>query len=107
MTKVTMLKYGNTKCYLVQGTKSRNFLRKCGIDGEILSTPGHSECSVSYILDNGEAFVGDLYPMEQVALYDNPVLTESWRKLKQANIKIIHFAHYPDEKIADYPESDF
>lgn len=82
-------------------------MRKCGIDGEILSTPGHSECSVSYILDNGEAFVGDLYPMEQVALYDNPVLTESWRKLKQANIKIIHFAHYPDEKIADYPESDF
>ncbi len=105
--KVQFKSINDKEIVVLPVTKSRNFLRKCGIDGEILSTPGHSECSVSYILDNGEAFVGDLYPMEQVALYDNPVLTESWRKLKQANIKIIHFAHYPDEKIADYPESDF
>lgn len=105
--KVQFKSINDKEIVVLPVTKSRNFLRKCGIDGEILSTPGHSECSVSYILDNGEAFVGDLYPMEQVALYDNPVLTKSWRKLKQANIKIIHFAHYPDEKIADYPESDF
>lgn len=84
--------------------KSRKFLKKCGIDGEILSTPGHSNCSVSYILDNGEAFVGNLYPIEQVAWYDNPVLTKSWEKLKYANVKKVHFAHYADEIISDWSQ---
>ena len=31
-----------------------------GIPGKIIYTPGHSMGSVSVLLDNGEAFVGDL-----------------------------------------------
>lgn len=84
--------------------ESRKFLKDCGINGEIISTPGHSDCSVSYIMDTGEAFVGDLYPIEQVALYDNPVLTKSWEKLKYANVKKVHFAHYADEIISDWSQ---
>lgn len=82
--------------------ESRKFLKDCGINGEIISTPGHSDCSVSYIMDTGEAFVGDLYPLEQVALYNNPALTRSWENLRKENVDLIHFAHYSDEEILDW-----
>lgn len=32
-----------------------------GIDGKILHTPGHSDCSVSVLLDDGTAIVGDIF----------------------------------------------
>jgi len=31
-----------------------------GVAGKIISTPGHSDCSLSVILDSGDAIVGDL-----------------------------------------------
>ena len=42
--------------------ESRNWLAGIGISGEILSTPGHSDDSVTLILDQGFAFTGDLHP---------------------------------------------
>ena len=39
---------------------SRAFLAKIGVEGEILHTPGHSDDSVSLLLDDGAAFTGDL-----------------------------------------------
>lgn len=92
------------KIILLKVKNSKSFLKRCGIAGKILSTPGHSNCSVSYILDNGEAFVGDLYPIEQVALYNNPTITNSWKKLINNNVKIVHFAHYNDEILSNYYE---
>ena len=43
---------------------SRAFLAALGIDGEIVSTPSHSEDSITLVLDSGDCFVGDLEPME-------------------------------------------
>jgi len=55
--------------------ESREFLRLIGIEGEIISTPSHSEDSVSVILDSGDCFVGDLEPYEYLTGYDdNPQL---------------------------------
>ena len=45
-------------------TGSRLLLAQIGIPGEILSTPGHSDDSVSLLLDNGSVFTGDLTPLE-------------------------------------------
>ena len=39
---------------------SRAFLSRLGIGGEIIPTPGHSEDSISMVLDEGIAFTGDL-----------------------------------------------
>jgi endoribonuclease LACTB2 len=39
---------------------SREFLSRLGMEGEIIPTPGHSDDSVSLILDEGMAFTGDL-----------------------------------------------
>jgi glyoxylase-like metal-dependent hydrolase (beta-lactamase superfamily II) len=42
--------------------ESRDVLRKIGIAGEIVPTPGHSDDSVSLLLDDGAVFTGDLTP---------------------------------------------
>jgi endoribonuclease LACTB2 len=39
---------------------SRELLKRDGLDGQIIPTPGHSPDSVSLILDEGIAFTGDL-----------------------------------------------
>ena len=41
-------------------TVSRTVLEQIGILGEILHTPGHSDDSVSLLLDDGSVFTGDL-----------------------------------------------
>lgn len=78
---------------------SRHFLSECGISGTILSSPGHSADSISLVLDSGEAFVGDLYPQEQVPLYNNKILSHSWEKLISHGATFIYFAHYANEKV--------
>ena len=45
---------------LVVGRADLQALRAIGIEGEILETPGHSDDSVSLLLDGGDAFTGDL-----------------------------------------------
>ncbi|EHJ51639.1 hypothetical protein [Streptococcus macacae] len=79
---------------------SRAFPANLGITGEVISTPGHSEDSVSLVLDSGEAVVGDLYPIAQVPLYDNPVLTETWQNLPAHHLETICYAHSLSDDIS-------
>lgn len=83
----------------LQLSDSRRFLDHCGIAGTILSTPGHSNDSISLLLDSGEAFVGDLYPQEQVPLYNDKILSQSWKKLISQGANFIYFAHYKNKKV--------
>lgn len=82
-----------------------------GIPGRILYTPGHSLGSVSVLLENGDAFVGDL-AMNWIALRLTPglpVLAEdmhlvrsSWRRLLHEGARVIYPAHgrpFPAEVI--------
>jgi endoribonuclease LACTB2 len=71
---------------------SRTLLERIGISGEILHTPGHSDDSVSLLLDDGSAFTGDLPPEEQA---DDPVVLASWRLLRVKGVTRIHPAHGP------------
>ncbi|AND78609.1 hypothetical protein A0O21_00500 [Streptococcus pantholopis] len=61
--------------HLLSLKNSRAFLADLGISGEILHISGHSQDSVSLLMDSGEALVGDLYPFSQAVLYDKLVLT--------------------------------
>jgi glyoxylase-like metal-dependent hydrolase (beta-lactamase superfamily II) len=45
---------------IVSSTESRLFLGKIGLEGEIIQTPGHSDDSISLIIDDCCAFTGDL-----------------------------------------------
>lgn len=55
------LKPINTEPVIVSYEQSRKFLSDLGVDGEIIHTPGYSEDSISVILNDANAFVGDLY----------------------------------------------
>ena len=82
---------------------SREILGRWKIPGQVVWTPGHSDDSISLLLDateNGkEALVGDLCPLEQVELYNDPVLEQSWEKLIELGTRRARFAHWPDEVI--------
>jgi ribonuclease/clavin/mitogillin len=70
---------------------SRALLKRLGIDGQIVATPGHSDDSVSLLLDSGEAFTGDL---THPSMADD-VSLESWRTLRSRCAKTVYPGHGP------------
>jgi glyoxylase-like metal-dependent hydrolase (beta-lactamase superfamily II) len=73
---------------------SRRFLKELGIEGEIISTPSHSEDSISVLLDDGTFIVGDLEPLEYLEAYeDNKKLKADWDTLLRKSPKRIIYAH--------------
>lgn len=74
--------------------ESRTFLHDIGIEGEILSTPSHSNDSISLILGDGTCLVGDLEPIDYLDAYDDNVeLKEDWELIMSRNPKVILYAH--------------
>jgi ribonuclease/clavin/mitogillin len=62
----------------VSFAESREVLERVGIPGEILHTPGHSDDSVSLLLDDGSVFTGDLLPVALVGESEAAVVSASW-----------------------------
>jgi glyoxylase-like metal-dependent hydrolase (beta-lactamase superfamily II) len=78
---------------LVSVAESRAFLASIGIQGEILSTPGHSDDSVTLVLDDGSAFIGDL--ASPLAIPDDPtdLAFQSWELLRAKGVRIVYPGH--------------
>ncbi len=76
---------------------SRELFWGLGIEGEVIHTVGHSEDSVSIILDSGIAIVGDLYPLHTISAYNDKRLDNSWKLILSHNIKEIHYSHFKEE----------
>lgn len=74
--------------------ESRAWLAARGIDGEILATPGHSDDSVSLVLDTGDALVGDL-TLPSLLTPDDVTGRTSWARIQAAGGRRIHPAHAP------------
>ena len=71
-----------------------------GINGEIISTPSHSEDSVCVILDDGDCIVGDLEPVEFLGAYeDNPRLEKDWSRIMSYKPKKILYAHVNEKEM--------
>ncbi len=79
----------------VSFVESRSFLAKVGIEGEIVSTPGHSNDCVTLVLDSGDAFTGDLQPESRAEEADLETVRRSWQTLREMHVKIIHPGHGP------------
>ncbi len=75
--------------------ESRSVLERIGILGEILHTPGHSNDSVSLLLDDGSVFIGDLPRPAFVSLEDAAVVAESWRLLQEHGATRVYPGHGP------------
>ena len=93
----TKFKPINTVPIIISCEQSRKFLKDLGIDGEIIYTPGHSDDSISLILDQGFAIVGDLYDLNSAALFNDKKINDSWKKVLSHNIKKICYGHYEQE----------
>jgi ribonuclease/clavin/mitogillin len=78
----------------VQTNASRLFLRHLGIEGEIIITPGHSDDSITLILDTGSAFTGDL-PPASVAECLAPAVQQSWEQIQAHNVHVAYPGHGP------------
>lgn len=83
-----------TKPIITSCEQSRKFLNELGIDGEIIYTPGHSDDSISLILDKGIAFVGDLYDLNSAAAFNDEKITDSWERILSHNISKICYGHH-------------
>lgn len=75
--------------------ESRAFLAKLGLQGEIMHTPGHSEDSISLVLDGQAVFHGDLPPYEQVEAWQNPLISASWTNILRNRPKFAYAGHWP------------
>ncbi len=85
---------------VINAEESRAFLAKTGIKGEIVVTKSHSPDGAALILDDGNAFVGDLEPIEFLDGYnDNKALFEDWETILSHGARIIHYGHANDQQI--------
>lgn len=83
----------------ITAAESRTFLAKLGIAGEILSTPGHSDDSVSLLLDDGSVFTGDLTPLALATEEDRYLVSASWRLLHERGARRVYPGHGPTRSI--------
>jgi glyoxylase-like metal-dependent hydrolase (beta-lactamase superfamily II) len=78
---------------VISTAESRAFLASIGIEGEILHTPGHSDDSVSVVLDIGCAFTGDLTLESMISAEDPAVVARSWQLLRDRGVTTIYAGH--------------
>jgi len=86
---------------LIEGD-NEEFLKGIGIDGVILHTPGHTSDSISVLLSDGSAFVGDaaMNFLRWTGVGHRPIYIEdintvygSWRKLRERGARVIYPSH--------------
>jgi glyoxylase-like metal-dependent hydrolase (beta-lactamase superfamily II) len=75
--------------------ESRQILNGIGIDGCIYSTPGHSDDSISLMLDDGGLFVGDLNPLYELELHKDSQIGQTWKMLLGKHPKRVYYGHAP------------
>src|SRR6476661_1472881 len=80
---------------LISAGESRAFLAGIGIQGEILSTPGHSDDSVTLLLDDGCAFTGDLTPLAMVPEDPADRAYQSWQMIRERGGVTVYPGHGP------------
>ena len=75
--------------------ESRAFLAERGLHGQFVHTPGHSDDSVSLLLDSGEVFTGDLTDPRFIGPENRDVVMASWRRLGELGARTVHAGHGP------------
>jgi len=80
---------------VISFAESRSVLEGIGISGEILHTPGHSDDSVSLLLDDGSVFTGDLTHPKFVGMEDPLVVEASWKLLRDRGATKVYPGHGP------------
>jgi endoribonuclease LACTB2 len=85
-------------CLVISLAESRALLRGLGLNGEVIATPGHSDDSVSLILDEGAAFTGDL-PPPHMAPDESGTVERSWATIRARGAHTVYAGHGPSFRI--------
>ncbi len=83
---------------------SRAWLAAMGFRGEVVHTPGHSDDSVSLLLDSGEVFTGDLTPEHLATEEQAESVRASWDRLRAGGATQVYPGHgrpYPMPRRGD------
>lgn len=83
----------------VAAEKSREVLAAIGLAGEIVHTPGHSDDSVSLLLDNGWVFTGDLPPTAMGTPETVAAVSKSWETLRARGATTVYPGHGPVHRL--------
>ncbi|MBI3566987.1 MAG: MBL fold metallo-hydrolase [Gemmatimonadetes bacterium] len=75
--------------------EGRALLATLGLEGEFVHTPGHSDDSVSLLLDDGSAFTGDLTWPGFAEEKDLATVTRSWELLRSKGARRVYAGHGP------------
>jgi glyoxylase-like metal-dependent hydrolase (beta-lactamase superfamily II) len=78
---------------VIRAAEGRDLFAKIGISAEIVHTPGHSDDSVSVVLESGDAFTGDLTAMEMIASEDPAVVERSWTLVRATGATMVYGGH--------------
>ncbi len=93
-TKLRYTPISENDAAVISCAESRTFLSSLGISGEMIHTPAHSEDSVSILLDEGAAIVGDLPPFDTVEAYnENECLRKCWNDILEHHPKVVYYSH--------------
>lgn len=84
-------------------SESRAVLQGIGIAGEVVPTPGHSDDSVSLVLDDGSAFTGDLTHPAFIGNEDADIVRSSWRVLRERGATRVYPGHGPVRPLGPEP----
>jgi endoribonuclease LACTB2 len=77
---------------VIAAADGRPVLRRLGLGGQFVPTPGHSDDSISLVLDSGEAFIGDL-PVPGYPTAENDDIPRSYAILKTHGVRTLYPAH--------------
>jgi glyoxylase-like metal-dependent hydrolase (beta-lactamase superfamily II) len=88
---------------IISVSESRALLNRIGIAGEILHTPGHSQDSISVLLDDGRVFVGDLTDPTMGGPENRDVARASWQLLKDRGAAHVYAGHGPIRSLPAQP----
>jgi endoribonuclease LACTB2 len=83
----------------LKASESQKFLGSIGVNGEIIETPGHSDDSITLVLDEGTAFTGDLTAPTAVTDESRSQVELSWAKIRSFKVKTIYPGHGPVQRI--------
>lgn len=80
---------------------SRAFLQTIGIAGSIIETTGHSDDSITLVLDDGAAFTGDLPYPGVVDHSTASYVIASWNAIRAAGGRMIYPGHGPARPLSE------
>lgn len=85
---------------VISCAESRALLATIGIAGQLVHTPGHSDDSVSLLLDTGAVFTGDLTHPMFVTEESADVVARSWQRLRDLGATTVYAGHGPVRPIS-------